>query len=831
MDIWAEVKRPFSELKTLVGRALASDEAELGLCEVLEKNEIPWLDITKRFRREATFPENVIELALTADFLNHMVRAILADGSVELQEMETAYTLAKPLAQSLSSLERFRQFRTIELDSVGVFLNKFAEDSHWFGGPTAKETALLGFWLCAYASIVHGDHSPNLKYEFITETIVKAIFDGEPRNSEEQSLYESLQSFLTSARRQLEQASRPRSKQRSASQSPVSGSNAAMGKAFTKALAHPDEPTGNPQQPTPEEILQEALAELDALIGLDGVKTEVKRLTSFLKVQQQRRSHGLRESTQTLHFVFTGNPGTGKTTVARIVGKILYGFQLLDSFNVIECDRASLVGGYLGQTAIKTNEKIDSAIGGVLFIDEAYTLAGDALTYGHGDMYGDEAINTLLKRMEDDRDQLVVIAAGYPKPMERFIRSNPGLESRFTRYIHFDDYTVADLCRIFEAFCRNAEYVLSPTGRAWASLLLTIAYNQRDDRFGNARFIRNVFERATSLHSERLFDTLHEDVTKEMLTTLDGDDIPFEFVREVSRESIDITRALWSCECPSCGASSRGPVKYLGRQVTCKKCNQSFLFAWWSPVPESIAGVESSLTMVHGNRRGIKVDDRRSQAARPQPETKPDASTTLPIYDGWIDDARRGEALLEEGIGHLERMNAKGAIKCFEAAIRIDWDGSNPSNQPYFLMRAKAYEMDGRTDLLEALSEYNSAMKSWEMGHYRESVKQFNHSMSLDPEFAWAPNNLAWRYATSPHAKLRNPDEAIRLATLACRLSNWHCWSFIDTLSTGYAEGGDFSKAIYFCELALRMAPVSAREGVLESLAMFRAGEPLRDHD
>ena len=271
--------------------------------------------------------------------------------------------------------------------------------------------------------------------------------------------------------------------------------------------------------PESEPTLEELLAELDGLCGLEQVKQDVKSLINLVKVRRLREEAGLPVPPMSLHLVFLGNPGTGKTTVARLLARLYHAIGVLPKGQLVEVDRSGLVAGCVGQTALKTQEVIQKAIGGVLFIDEAYALVNQ----DNGNDFGREVIEVLLKNMEDHRKDLVVIVAGYSQLMEKFIHSNPGLESRFNKYFYFEDYDGAQLFTILQSMCVKNGYVLTPEGEALARRELMALYEDRDENFGNARDVRNLFEQAVARQSDRVARL--EAPTREQLMELHPEDL------------------------------------------------------------------------------------------------------------------------------------------------------------------------------------------------------------------------------------------------------------------------------------------------------------------
>ena len=311
-------------------------------------------------------------------------------------------------------------------------------------------------------------------------------------------------------------------------------------------------PDAAEEEQKPKEPEKDPMEELESLVGLTTIKDDVKELMAFVKIQKMRSDAGLRSVPVSLHLVFTGNPGTGKTTVARIIGRLYKQIGMLSKGQLVEVDRSGLVAGYVGQTALKTQEQIKKAMGGVLFIDEAYALAQK------DDAFGQEAIDTVLKAMEDHRDDLVVIVAGYTKPMEKFINSNPGLKSRFNKYFEFPDYTIDELEAIFYLNCQKYDYIVEEDAKKQIRYLNCQKYDyvveedakkqirariigrkmMRQENFANAREVRNMFEDIITNQARRVAameNPTHDDMMKITIEDL-SDDIGDKTMMEAAKD-------------------------------------------------------------------------------------------------------------------------------------------------------------------------------------------------------------------------------------------------------------------------------------------------------
>ena len=272
------------------------------------------------------------------------------------------------------------------------------------------------------------------------------------------------------------------------------------------------------EEKEPEKTLEELLAEMDELVGLEAVKKDIRTMMNFIRVCKLRKERGMKAPDLSYHMVFSGNPGTGKTTIARMLAQLYKAIGVLKEGQLVEVDRSGLIAGYQGQTAIKTQEVIQSAIGGVLFIDEAY-----ALVESDNDTYGKECIATILKAMEDHRDELIVIVAGYDDLMEKFIDSNPGLKSRFNKYIHFPDYNGEEMMAIFQIRCKSNGYETDAEAAQLLQAVFNDMYDTRDENFGNGRTVRNIFEKVINCQATRL--AADEDITDEELRVLTVADV------------------------------------------------------------------------------------------------------------------------------------------------------------------------------------------------------------------------------------------------------------------------------------------------------------------
>ena len=654
------------------------------------------------------------ELAVKGDLLRLIQVAVHADGVVELEELRQAYEIVSEIAEFYARVEPavYAQFTGMSRQNTSQFLTAFLSNPGWFGGKEPSTTQFMAIEFCTFAGILTGGCSLLDRIEDLFVKVVIHITGTDRLNSAERELISRFRGFIHEHRETvalLTQLDTGHARTVMASESRPS------------SVPTPDRPAqasaASSSVRTQEDALAEAIAELDGLIGLIDVKAEVRRLMNFLKVQQERKKHGFREASQSLHFVFTGNPGTGKTTVARILGEVFFGFGILKTPRVVECDRSALVGGYVGQTAIKTQERIEEALDGVLFIDEAYTLAKENAT--GLDSFGQEAIEQRLKKMEDHRDRLVVIVAGYPAEMARFIEANPGLESRFTRQIHFEDYSAQELCRIFDKYCRDTEYSLTTSACLKAFGLFSVKHARKNRKFGNARDVRNTYERVVSYQSDRLATA--EALDKTQLSTIDAADIPY-VPGEYEPQPAEFDGSKWEGECPGCGKVVKAGVKFLGQRVTCK-CGNRHYFPWWNLVLDSVTALPPALFQPSRPADRLGIPDPKAAAhSKPSP---PDSPTPGLDSASWRPDPARGLRLMAQGLKAIKEQDANTAIAAFEEAIRIDWPNSNPSRRPYYLHRAEAYALAGNDQPMNSLRDYNAGVRLAAEGQFRPAIQAY----------------------------------------------------------------------------------------------------------
>jgi Holliday junction resolvasome RuvABC ATP-dependent DNA helicase subunit len=527
---------------------------------------VTWLQ--ENAKDDDNFVSVVVSTAVVSDLFQLIKGSILADDSIEADELQLSLDLLSGVIHRYAWLDNYKKFDPlVDPSEITDLLSTWENDSGWLGGNYKDGAVFMPFaTLVMLACMIKGEATLHDTFTQVSMLVAKMILSAGGTDGEEQNFQDSLKEHRSNERVIINAVVEALNK---------SSSN---GNPATTTRGNPADITVDTL--TPAKALEDSLKELEALVGVPEVKAEIKKLTNFLRVRQQRLAAGLPLPSQSLHFVFTGNPGTGKTTVARIVSRILYGFEILGTPTLVEADRSMLVGGYVGQTAIKTNEIVEKSINGVLFIDEAYTLSKEG-----GNDFGQEAIDTLLKKMEDLRDRLVVIVAGYPQQMKEFLATNPGLESRFTRFIHFDDYHVADLCNIYERMCMANSYSLTQQARANLAILFNRGYAKKDEKFGNARFVRNVYEKTLGNHADRLAN-VDGTITTEMLSTIEAADIPFGMVVGLSGP-FEATDSKWNAKCPGCEKVFGIGLALIGNRVNCK-CGAKFRCPWWNLRPETI---------------------------------------------------------------------------------------------------------------------------------------------------------------------------------------------------------------------------------------------------
>ncbi len=514
----------------------------------------------RRWSKNEKFLAEVLLFHLWSQWLNdEPLKAAIAQMSEKATKLKW-YALVRPFDQIAPLRDRIGELETIVTRLANIIARA--------DGPIREGEAA---------------HIKMIQEELFLHLRQIPIDEAEPREDAHEARIEAIKKILHDANKLPDTHASNQGATSTPAQSTATQTDPAKVKVEIEAAEH--EKTAEPAKLT----LEEALAELDNLVGLSNIKHEVRTLANFLKVQKQRESAGLPSTKLSLHMVFNGNPGTGKTTVARIVGKVFGAMGVLTKGHLIETDRSGLVAEYAGQTGPKTNKKIDEALDGVLFIDEAYTL----ISAEGEDPFGHEAVQTLLKRMEDDRKRLVVILAGYPREMDALLRSNPGLSSRFSRHLEFVDYTPLELSQIFGLMCDKNHYKLTPLARAKVIVGLDYLYQRRGPHFGNGRTSRNVFEHAIRRMANRIADIA--DLTVEQLTTLEAEDIEFKKVpSDVFERSADDESLRFHIECPECDFGKDVPHTFLGKRVRCPKCEHDF-HADWGSITHTEDGTEDEL--------------------------------------------------------------------------------------------------------------------------------------------------------------------------------------------------------------------------------------------
>lgn len=458
--------------------------------------------------------QNTFKILTPADIYTLVCAFIRADGRFSFERLKGAFFLGESI---------FRGTRMVQPEITETTLASFQQSlqKNWMAAPLERPTTI--FFLQQWDESLGTNYADQMRDFFRRLSTIFLNADGPP-STESQRVFEEYEGLLENAVSAAKEANRPF---KSAPGSIPIGDQIAdhAKRSLAEYKSHPGKKSSATSMSTvlsdSVPALETLLGELNGLIGLAQVKQDVADLANYIKVQQLRRARGLKSPEISLHMVFHGNPGTGKTTIARLLSKIYKELGVVSKGHLVETDRSDLVAGYVGQTALKVRAVAEKALGGILFIDEAY-----ALKRGEDSQdFGNEAIETLLKFMEDNRQDLVVIAAGYPVEMKRFLDANPGLQSRFNKALSFPDYAPNELMDIFLRLCKESDYKLREAAQATLSDYFRVAYQNRDSKFGNARLVRNIFERAITNVANRVVQNPQAD--NSALELIEDSDITF----------------------------------------------------------------------------------------------------------------------------------------------------------------------------------------------------------------------------------------------------------------------------------------------------------------